>query len=479
MTPFDLSHLGDELEQRSAVLNDRPVRDGARYVLVWLQQTIRGRDHPTIDAGIALANRLELPVLVYHGIRADYPHASDRLHRFLLGASREMARALAKRGVASAHYVERPGHEEKGLVYRLAKHAAAVVVDQHVTFVGQVQARSFADKSDVLTIATDATRLVPFKALPAKGLHATKAFRAAHSPLRQEWQMMRREVAPQVAAYDGDLPFRSLPIATMDDAALDAVVGECAIDHTLPPSAEHPADRLELDRRLAALSRRILPCYQRDRNNPALENGCSQLSPYLHFGMTSPWEIMRFVEDGGVKPSVRYKFYDELLTWREWTHWRMQVGANFTAYDSLPSAARATMEDHADDARDVLSDDDLWHGNTPDETWNAAQKQWLITGWMHNNLRMYWSKQLLRWTPSPQRAWELACAMNDRLSIDGRDPATYVSMRWAFGEARPGYREIPIYGKVSPKSDTAIRKRPGMDEWIAEWAARDVPRIAT
>ncbi len=475
---FDLHRLGEELELRSIALNAKPLRADARYVLVWLQQTIRGHDHPAIDAAVTIANPLGLPVLVYHGIRADYPHASDRLHRFLLGASRDMARTLAKRGIRSAHYLDRPGHHEKGLVYRLAADAALVVADQHATFVGRAQAESFARNADVAVIATDATRLVPFKALPDKGLHATKAFRAVHSPMRAEWQFLRKQSAPDHPPLTGDLPFASLPLADMTDAQLDALVAECAIDHTVPPSREHPADAGEVSRRVATLARRIIPSYQRDRNNPALPNGASQLSPYLHFGMVSPWEIMGAIENEGVKPSARYKFYDELLTWREWAHWRMQVKPQMTQYEALPSAPRKSLDDHRGDPRDIVSDDDLWHGRSPDETWNASQKQWLVTGWMHNNLRMYWSKQLLRWTQSPERAWELACTMNDRLSIDGRDPATYVSMRNSFGEARPGYRDIPIYGTIFPKSDAAIRKRPGMDGWIAEWATMDVPLIS-
>ena len=99
---------------------------------------------------------------------------------------------------------------------------------------------------------------------------------------------------------------------------------------------------------------------------------------------------------------------------------------------------------------------------------NAAQKEWLRTGWLHNNLRMYWAKQILRFTPTPEDAWELACYINDTLSLDGRDPATYASMRWAFGDAKPGYSEKEIYGWVAPKSDRAILKRTGMKDWIAE-----------
>ncbi|MEG8017247.1 hypothetical protein [Sphingomonas sp. LR55] len=54
-------------------LNAHGVRPAACYVLCWLQQALRARDNPVIDAAICLANDLGLPVLVYHGLREDYP----------------------------------------------------------------------------------------------------------------------------------------------------------------------------------------------------------------------------------------------------------------------------------------------------------------------------------------------------------------------------------------------------------------------
>ena len=54
------------------------------------------------------------------------------------------------------------------------------------------------------------------------------------------------------------------------------------------------------------------------------------------------------------------------------------------------------------------------HGETDDETWNAAQKQYLLEAWMPNNLRMYWGKQLVGWRKTPQDAWRTACYLNDR-----------------------------------------------------------------
>ena len=55
---FELSDLGEEFALRATCLNGAPIREGARYVMCWLQQTLRGHDHPTIDAAVALGNRL-------------------------------------------------------------------------------------------------------------------------------------------------------------------------------------------------------------------------------------------------------------------------------------------------------------------------------------------------------------------------------------------------------------------------------------
>ncbi len=96
---------------------------------------------------------------------------------------------------------------------------------------------------------------------------------------------------------------------------------------------------------------------------------------------------------------------------------------------------------------------------------------------MHNNLRMYWGKQLIRWTSDPATAWYTTCYLNDRFSLDGQDPATYGSIRWCFGGGRLS-KEVPVYGTVSRKSDNALRRRSGVEDWIADAANRSIPRVS-
>jgi hypothetical protein len=58
-----------------------------------------------VDAAVLLGNDLNLPVLVYQAAREDYLHASDRLHSFIFGASRNLGRVCAEVGFASVQFV--------------------------------------------------------------------------------------------------------------------------------------------------------------------------------------------------------------------------------------------------------------------------------------------------------------------------------------------------------------------------------------
>jgi deoxyribodipyrimidine photo-lyase len=369
------------------VLNDAPIRQG-RYVLCWLQQALRARDNPVIDAAVRLGNELRLPVLVYHGLREDYPFASDRLHRFILGASRDVARGCAERGLSCVQYVDRKAKREKGLVYRLTAEAAALVLEDQPAFVAQWQAERVAAEVSTAALAVNAACLVPPAALE-QGVGTTSAFRRRHEKVRDDWRIWTDEI-PAVTPYQGPLPYEPDQLGPMNEAAFDALVAACAIDLALAPSPMFPPTRAEVLQRLARLRDEVLPAYAEARNDASRAEGASALSPYLHFGMVGPREIMAAIVEADVPEASRAKFADELLSWREWFHYKARSLRVPESYARVPNWARKTLEAHATDLRpQVESLDALVHGETADETWNACQKQYLIDGWMHNNLRMY------------------------------------------------------------------------------------------
>ncbi|WP_038015781.1 hypothetical protein [Synechococcus sp. PCC 7335] len=455
-----------DLPDRVTVANDQPVLGEGNYVLVILNRALRGEDNPVIDAAHHHARALDLPVVVYSQLDEQIDWANDRLFYFALGAFRECAIALRKRKIQCVQTLERK--DEEGTMRSLLAEAVAIYTDEDPTFRDRARLDKILATAHQTVFFVDAARLVPVRKLP-KGLKTTPAFRKAHGELRERYAELRAATqTSQIKAQTLSLP-NEHNFADYSDAALKDLVSQCDINHSIRISKEHPPTQAVIEARVKILKEKILAKYKWIRNNAALEHSTSQLSPYLHFGMISPHQLLAEIESSEVPKTYTWKFRDEFLTWREWSHYQAFYVPNLHEYRALPDKAKETLEAHAGDPRPELqSDEDILNARTSDSTWNAAQNEWSNTGWLHNNLRMYWSKQILRFTRTPEAAWEMACYINDHFSLDGRDPATYASMQWAFGNAKKGYSEKEIYGWVAPKSDRAILKRDGMKAWIEQ-----------
>lgn len=468
---------------RTRPLTSHPIEtEGKEYVLCWLMQALRAKENPVLDTAILLGNELGLPVVVVHALENRYPYASHRLHRFILEASLELGPDIEERGLRFVRWVRRSGESEVDVIAELAKRAAAVIADDVPTFVTRTYADALAERFDGAVWGVDACCAVPMNAF-SEHLDTTKAFRAAHTKLRELHLHTDLQQHPEPPRFDGKLDLGDGGATDLTEAGLDELIADCGVDMTLPPIADFPGGRSVALERLNYAIREVIPRYKWTRNNPALPDSSTQISPWMHFGVLSPREVAAAVlkaeKEEGLHRAARYKYLDELLTWREYYHHRCRFVSDFNQWSGLPDWARETLEDHASDPREnVYSLEALIHGETNDETWNAAQKEFLAGGWMNNNLRMYWVKQIIRWRPDPREAFGVACYLNDRFSLDGRDASTYGGIRWGFGEARKGYREIEHYGWVAPKGDGALRKRDGMPEWLAERAGREVVRVS-
>ncbi|VEL18721.1 unnamed protein product [Protopolystoma xenopodis] len=95
------------------------------------------------------------------------------------------------------------------------------------------------------------------------------------------------------------------------------------------------------------------------------------------------------------------------------------------------SWAKETLRLHAKDVRNpAYSSKQIEFAQTGDHLWNSAQLQMVREGKMHGFLRMYWAKKILEWTAEgPEEALALAIRLNDKYSLDGRDPNGYTGMR--------------------------------------------------
>jgi deoxyribodipyrimidine photo-lyase len=189
--------------------------------------------------------------------------------------------------------------------------------------------------------------------------------------------------------------------------------------------------------------------YPEARNDPN-QHGQSDLSPYLHSGQLAPQRVALEVRASDAPDEAREAFLEELIVRRELSDNLCFYNAAYDSPAGFPPWAVKTLTEHKRDPRPyVYSLEQLEVGETHDDLWNAAQLEMVNRGKMHGYLRMYWAKKILEWTPSPERAIEIAILLNDRYELDGRDPNGYAGVAWSIGGVhdRPWF-ERPVFGKI-------------------------------
>jgi deoxyribodipyrimidine photo-lyase len=222
-------------------------------------------------------------------------------------------------------------------------------------------------------------------------------------------------------------------------------------------------------RLLADFLERKLDGYAAHRSEPS-QDWSSHLSPYLHFGQVSPLAIaLAANRHGGPGADA---FLDELIIRRELSLNFVSYNSRYDSLDALPGWARQTLRDHEADARPYIYDfESLEGGRTHDPYWNAAQREMLQTGSMHNYMRMYWGKKLLEWSRSPEEAFATALRLNNRWQLDGRDPNSYAGVAWCFGMHDRPWAERAVFGKVRYMNAAGLERKYDMNPYVARYGA--------
>jgi deoxyribodipyrimidine photo-lyase len=435
-------------------------RPGGEHVLYWMQSTFRARDNQALDFAVEQANALRVPLVVYHGLRHDYPWASDRLHTFILESVADLYRDFEAIGIQYGFYLERNGDDAESRraagqpspLVDLASRAALVVTDYFPTFIAPRQTRSLRRKVETPVVAVDSATVVPVRFHDRQ--HSTAAsFRPRL--MRALPQFLRRSPSPELQVRRPvDLQFDP----TIPNGNVAELVASCDIDHSVAPAPTIRGGPEAARRQLERFLETGLPRYADDRDDPNADV-TSGLSPYLHFGNISPIEVVLRAQEAGPEEPVA-KFRDEILTWRE-------LAFNFTHFDprhrkveAIPEWARRELSAGESDARPALyGAEELEQARTAEPLWNAAQTAYVRDGWMPNPLRMLWGKSVIQWTRTAGEALEIIEHLNNKYSLDGRDPSSYLNFQWVFGKFdRPFYRR-PIYGTVRYMSLKAAAKK--------------------
>lgn len=439
-------------ETRVTAHNDHGPGDG-RYVLYWMQASVRTRDNHALEYAVQTANDLGLPLVVGFGLDAGYPDATPRTLRFLLDGLIDVDGALAQRSIG---FVVRRG-EPLAVAHELAADAASVVVDRNYLREPRRWRTELADAVDIPVVEVESNVVVPVEVASDKREWAARTIRPK---LHDHLERFLTELATTAVAHKDPPALESIDLTDRD-----AVLADLTIDDE--PEARFRGGEHQAHAALRRFINAGLAGYS-DAGTEVTGDLSSHLSMYLHFGHISPVSIANAVTDSGAPSEAVDEFIEELIVRRELAHNYVWYEPDYDSYGALPDWARTTLEEHRDDEREhVYTAKELEAAETHDRYWNAAMEELRATGYLHNRMRMYWGKRILEWTNTPEYAYRVALELNNRYFLDGRDPNSYANIAWVFGLHDQAFAEREVIGKIRPMTRSGLERKVDAEAYVA------------
>lgn len=454
----------------------------ADYVLVWMQKAQRSRDNPALDLGFYLANGMGLPLLVLF-VLTDYPGALSPHYRFMLEGLEECAADIRDRG---AHFCLEAG-DMVAAVAGYAREAAVIIADEgKLSF----EVRWREKLATHLADEGKAGEAVPLILVETEAV--VPPWEASD---HLEWSAatIRRKISARLPFYLGEA-------ATMQECRIAGHSADYPSRDELfrkysgrvrEPGLENPSpgfgNLLFLQRPTSApgwkagmaafadfVSSGGLERYNHDRNDPCLK-GQSGMSPWLHFGQVSPVALARAAL--GHSEADAQVYIEQLVVRRELALNYVLHNPGYGSYETAaPEWARISLG-AARGRKSLYTASDLEAARTDDPYWNAAQKEMILTGKMHNYMRMYWGKQILSWFTDPGEAFDIALGLNDTYSLDGRDPNGYAGIAWCFGRHDRPWPGRPLFGTVRSMVPSGLRRKFDVERYTADVEALYTGRV--
>ena len=211
--------------------------------------------------------------------------------------------------------------------------------------------------------------------------------------------------------------------------------------------------------------------YDSMRNDPNA-NALSDLSPYYHFGQISTQRVaLDIIARFGSENENVKAYLEEMIVRRELSDNFCFYQENYDNYEGLANWAKLTLTKHWNDERDFVYNLEQWEkSETHDPLWNAANNEMKQTGKMHGFMRMYWAKKILEWSANPSESIRIAIYLNDKYSLDGRDPNGYVGVLWSIGGLHDrAWFERPVYGQIRYMNYNGCKNKFDVKEYERRW----------
>jgi deoxyribodipyrimidine photo-lyase len=441
--------------ERVQNLNEADVREGD-YVLYWMQSSQRAEQNHALEYAVQRANDLDQRLLVVFGLTDDYPEANLRHYTFMLEGLKDAQEALEKRGI---EMVVRKGSPEE-MALKAGKDASLIVTDRGYMRPQKKWREKVAREADRLVTQVESDVVVPVELASGKQEHAARTLR------------------PKIQEYLEDF------LVALTPTKVEKRSTNMHVDGLDLSDIEKVLDGMDLDRSVSALShlykggnseakkifRRFLKQglgdYDANRNQPQTDY-VSHMSKYLHFGHVSPIWLALQARGSSAKQGNIESFVEELVVRRELSMNFVFYNNDYDSYSNLPGWARETLGEHKGDEREyAYTRKQLENAETHDEYWNAAMREMVHTGYMHNYMRMYWGKKILEWSNTPEHAYRTTLYLNNKYFLDGRDPNSFANVAWVFGQHDRGWTEREVYGKVRYMSSGGLERKTKPDQYV-------------
>ncbi|WP_207764114.1 deoxyribodipyrimidine photolyase [Leptospira meyeri] len=479
-------------QERIRLCNANPIQNHGKYILYWMQAYRRFDSNHSFSFAVHLAKEQKKELIVYEGLRSDYPWSSERIHKFIIEGMYDNQTRADELGINYWPFIESKKNPARGILKELSKNATAIVTDDFPCFIIPEQTKKLAEKINCPLFAVDSNSLIPFSRFE-KEASAARILRIwIHKeflkgiPERANPNWKKEDLE---GLHQNSKPPKGFGLPKELNTFLNSFDFK---DNVLPAKGVKGGRNEALKILNTFVSKKLME-YETGRSqpNPPEITATSGLSPYLHFGHIGIEEIFQSVLDTSSKgkwnpermshkkPGDREHFYsestsanhflDELITWRDigylffWKSKSQNINLN-----NLPDWVKTNFKKHKSDTREYLySLEQFESAKTHDELWNAAQTELVQTGRMHNYMRMLWGKKVIEWTKSYEEAFEILEHLNNKYAYDGRNPNSYTGILWCFGLFdRPWFPERNVFGNVRFMSSDSTKKKFKMKSYL-------------
>ena len=450
--------MEQEFAGRVKVINRRQFNKNGKYIIYWMSHSHRANFNHSLEFAIELSNQSGKPLLVYFPITDKYKHSNARYYKFMLDGILEAKKTVEERGIKFA--IEKV-NDIKQRIIELSENAYALITDKAYLKYHRKLNRYIAEKLDVPVYEIESDVCVPVEIASDKQEPYASTFRKKIYGLLDKYIVELKAREPKIKSVSFDFGIEEI---TFNNSL--EILNILNIDKSISLSP-FVGGYSQARKYLEEFIQKKLHRYKEFRSHPELDYQ-SNLSPYLHFGQISPIEVvLEVLSKYGRHDENVDSFFNELVVWRELARNFCYYNPNYNKYEGIPDWAKETLEEHKNDKREyVYTVEELENAKTHDEYWNSAQLELLKTGKMHNYMRMYWCKKLIEWTDDPKKAFDIACYLNDKYELDGRDPNGYAGISWCFGTHDRPWKERKIFGKIRYMSASGLEAKFDIKKYV-------------